>query len=173
MTPQEWIDMMRAQAEAIVTNRVLFLATTGTMAEMSVRIWEDGGLSKGGTIAYKEDYEVYIYKPPFPRAPNGRGKTGRKIKGQWAPSYIAAKATQDRADLPFELTGDLRLAWAGGVTPTPRERDPFFCFIDLPTNEAKKSEGLENQKGVFLDLTKEEEESHTRRLNDLLNQLLQ
>lgn len=173
MTPQEWIDMMRAKAEAIVSNRILFLATTGTMAEMSERIWGEGKLSNGTALSYKEDYEVYIYKPPFPRQPNGRGKTGKKIKGQWAPSYIAAKTAQDRGDLPFELTGDLRQAWAGGVTPTPRERDPFFCFIDLPTKEAKKANGLEKEKGVFLDLTKEEMESHQRRLNDLLNELLQ
>ena len=165
--------MMRKRSEDIANSRALFLATTGTMAQMSKRIWGDGELSKGGVLTYKEDYEVYIYKPPFPRQPNGRGKTGASIKGQWAPSYIAAKATQDRADLPFELTGDLRLAWAGGATPTPRERDPLFCFIDLPTKEAKKAEGLEKQKGLFLDLTKEEEQGHTRRLNDLLNELLQ
>jgi len=168
MTPQEWIEQQRQRAFALRGTRALFLATTGTMAEMSERIWGKGQLSNGGKVSYKEDYEVYIYKPPFPRAPNGRGKTGRKIKGQWAPSYLAAKATQDRGDTPFELSADLRLAWGGGVTPTPRERDPLFCFIDLPEKELKKAEGLANQKGEFLALTTNERESHTRRLAELL-----
>jgi hypothetical protein len=173
VTPQEWIEMMIRRGEALANSGALFLATTGTMADMSRRIFDDGGLSNGGTIRYKEDYEVYIYKPPFPRQPNGRGKTGKKIKGQWAPSYIAAKTTQDRGDLPFELTGDLRLAWGGGVTPTPRELSPTLCVIDLPTKEARKAEGLAKQKGEFLELTTQEEERHVERLNELLNELLQ
>jgi len=170
MTFDEWIEEQRRRAAALTNTSALLLATTGTMAEMSQRIWGRGELSGGGTLRYNEDYQVYIYKPPFPRAPNGKGKTGRSIKGQWAPSYLSAKAAQDRGDLPFELTGDLRLAWGGGVTPTPRQRDPLFCFIDLPEREAKKAEGLSKEKGEFLALTDAERVSHNERLSALLNQ---
>jgi len=172
MTPKEYIEFLRKRRDAVRESGALFLATTGTMAEMSVRIWSNGELSGGGKISYKEDYEVYIYKPPFPRKPNGKGKTGREIKGQWAPSYLAAKATQDRGDTPFELTADLRLAWGGGVTPTPREKSPTLCVIDLPETEAKKAEGLARQKGEFLDLTDRERESHATRLGELLSEAL-
>lgn len=170
MNVREWIEDLRKRAEAVRSSRVLFLATSGTMAEMSERIWKDGRLSNGGTIRYKEDYEVYIYKPPFPRNPNGRGKTGRKIEGQWAPTYLAAKATQDREDLPFELNGDLRIAWGGGATPVPREVNPLLCIIELPQKEALKAEGLARQKGEFLELTEEELQSHQERLLDLMRQ---
>jgi hypothetical protein len=164
--------MVNRWTAAISDRRVLFLASTGTMDEMSERIWGRGGLSNGGTIKYEENYEVYIYKPPFPRAPNGKGKTGKKIKGQWAPTYIAAKASQDRGDLPFELTGELRQAWLGGTVPTPREKNPLLCVIDLPQKEAEKAEGLAKQKGEFLELTDEEIESHERRIFDLVTEIL-
>jgi hypothetical protein len=172
MTIREWIEKRRRERAAIEGNRILFLATTGTMAEQSVRIFSRGELTDGGTITYKEDYELYIYKPPFPRQPSGKGKTGRSIKGQWAPSYISAKASQDRGDLPFELTGDLRLAWGGGVQPQPREVSPTLCVIALPEKEAKKAEGLARQKGEFLGLTRAEIDSHNNRLRDLWRQII-
>ena len=168
MDRKDFPDFLRRLGQSFANTRALFLATTGTMAEMSKRIWGEGKLSDGSKLTYKEDYEVYIYKPPFPRQPNGKGKTGKSIKGQWAPSYLAAKATQDRGDLPFELVGDLRLAWGGGATPTPRELSPTLCVIDLPAKEAKKAEGLAKQKGEFLELTSDEVESHRARLADLL-----
>lgn len=161
MTPQEWINKVKGIAKSIEDNRVLFFATTATMADMSERIWGKGELSDGGKVAYKEDYEVYIYKPPFPRAPDGRGKTGRKIKGQWAPTYLAAKASQDRGDLPFELTGDLRIDWAGGAVPEPDEVTPTLCVIRLNDVNAKKADGLAKEKGEFLRLTAGEIKQHT------------
>jgi hypothetical protein len=171
MTPQEWIEARKREAQAIRDSRILFFATTGTMAEMSKRIWTDGELSKGGKLTYAEDYEVYIYKPPFPRKPDGKGKTGRKIKGQWAPSYLAAKASQGRQDLPFELTGDMRIGWLGGPQPTPSEVNPLLVEIRMPDKEWKKAQGLAKQKGEFLLLTDGERSSHVRRIIDLYTQL--
>lgn len=171
MTPEEWSARQIGITQVLRDSRVLFFATTGTMAEMSERIWTDGGLSNGGKLSYKEDYEVYIYKPPFPNKPDGKGKNGASIKGQWAPSYLAAKGTQNRADLPFELTGDMRIGWLGGPTPTPVEVDAFLCEIRMPDKEAKKAEGLAKQKGEFLELTDQEVTNHVQRIADLYNQL--
>jgi hypothetical protein len=255
MTPDEWISLQKQRLDRLNNSDALFLATTGTMAEMSKRIWGEGKLTDGSKIKYNEDYEVYIYKPPFPQKPNGKGKpyeewiirpesvsekrsqivkrinslkrsydkviaeiankertnsfrlTGnarnrlderrqrietaidvaeeklkafrgrfgskaRKIKGQWAPSYLAAKKSQGREDLYFELTGDLRILWAGGVQPTPRVKSKTLCYIDLPEKQSKQAEGLAKQKGNFLELTEGEKLSHRKRLVELLKEEL-
>jgi hypothetical protein len=158
MTPEQWIERMKGMNPS--DGRVLFFATTATMATMQERIWGRGELSDGGKLAYEEDYQVYIYKPPFPRAPNGKGKTGRAIKGQWEPTYLAAKAAQDRGGLPFELTGDMRIAWGGGTVPIPREVDPLLCEIVMDAANARKAKGLAKQKGDFLRLTRAERQEH-------------
>ena len=213
MTPQEWIAELQRRAALVNTSGALFLASTDTMGLMAKRIWGEGVLSDGSRLTYKEDYEVYIYKPPFPRKPNGKGKPfdlwerkgevatdraelrsltrrarqvarareaqgnkgkQRTIEGQWAPSYLAAKKLQDRDDLPFELTGDLRLAWAGGKRePEPREVSPTFCVIELPIKQFKQAQGLAKQKGEFLELTDGEERNHQERLAALLNDIFQ
>lgn len=160
MTPQEWIDKYGRLTESIRTERVLFFATTATMATMQERIWGRGELTDGSKLTYKEDYQVYGYKPPLAKKPSGKGKTGKPIKGGWAPTYLALKEQQGRRELPFELTGALRQAWLGGVTATPREKDPLLCVIDLPGDIAVRAEGLARQKGEYLELSTEERAQH-------------
>jgi hypothetical protein len=173
MTTQEWIAAQRARLAALKTSNVLFFATTATMAQVERRIWTDGQLTNGSRIVYKEDYEVYIYKPPFPQKPNGKGKTGRKIKGQWAPSYLAAKASQGRKDLPFELTGDMRISWIGGPVPTPRvSNEGLLCEIVMEEKQWKKAEGIAKAKGEFLELTQAEKEYQAQVLAQLINEAL-
>lgn len=173
MTPEEWIAKYGNLGQRIRDSRVIFLATTGTMDVMAIRIWDDGGLSNGGKLTYNEDYELWAYKPPAPRAVIGKGrpskKTGKskKIKGGWYPTYLAFKAQQGRSDNPFELTADLRKSWLGGVRPTPTEIDPMMCVIDLSDEQAAKADGLAGQKGEFLLLTTQEKAGHTRRVLDL------
>lgn len=175
MTPQEWIDRYGSLGRKVQDKRVLFLSTTATMGIMAERIWGKGGLTEGGTLSYKEDYEVYGYKPPLPKKPSGKGKpyalwtpqtrapkkgTANKIKGGWAPTYLALKAQQGRADLPFEMTGDMRLAWGGGAKVEPSEVTPLLCRITMPDKEFKKAEGLADRKGTFLGLTTFELKEH-------------
>lgn len=50
MTPEEWSARQIGITQVLRDSRVLFFATTGTMAEMSERIWTDGGLSNGGKL---------------------------------------------------------------------------------------------------------------------------
>lgn len=172
MSPKEWILKYGNLGSLVRDRRVLFYATTATMIDMSDRIWKDGGLTDGGKLTYKEDYEVYVTKPPFPKKGNGKGKTGKKIKTGWAPTYLAAKAQQGRADFPFELTGDLRKDWLGGAVAEPREINPLLCVIELNDANAKKAEGLAEQKGEFLGLTSKEKEQHANNVRRTYRELV-
>lgn len=180
MTPQEWIAKFGKLGQSIKDTRVIFLASTGTMSQMSDRIWGNGELSGGGTIKYNENYDLYAYTPPSPRAVTGRGKpyaewkrpapkkgTSAKIKGGYYATYLAYKTQQGRGDLPFELTGAMRKSWAGGVSPTPTEVDPLTCVITMDTENQAKADGLAASKGAFLLLTTFEKKSHTERVLDI------
>lgn len=210
MTPQEWIAKQRARADALRSSDVLYKASTSTMAVMSERIWRQGRLTDGSQLTYKEDYEVWMYKPPFPKKPNGKGKPfdlwerkgevatdraelrsltrraqqvgrakekqgnkgkQRKIEGQWAPTYLAAKDSQGRKELPFELTGDMRIAWLGGPTPTPRKVSGLLVQIVMPKKEYDKAKGLEKTKGEFLELTPFEIKHQAETLERLISEL--
>jgi hypothetical protein len=178
MTPQEWIARVRARADALRTSSPLFFATTSTMAEVEQRVWGRGQLTNGGTIKYKEDYQVWAYTPPSPRKVTGKGKPNaagqrRNIKGGWYPTYLAYKEQQGRRELPFELTGDMRIAWLGGPVPTPRvSGDGLLCEIVMPAEEYAKVEGLEKSKGAFLELTQAEKDFQAQRLEQLISEAL-
>lgn len=166
----EWAERRKkAMLEKVTSNNIVYLAATGTMVEMSKRIWDNGGLTDGGKLTYKDDYEVYGYKPPLPKKPSGNGKTGKPIKGGYYANYSALKAGQGRADLPFELTGDLRQAWFGGAVPTPRVVGPLLCTITLPKKEYEKAEGLTRSKGAFLVMNESERAGYIRRAKELLS----
>jgi hypothetical protein len=179
MTIGEYIEKLRRQADAIRTSNALFFATTSTMVEIQERVWGRGELSNGSVIQYKEDYEVWAYQPPSPVKVTQRGKPNaagqsRKIKGGWYPSYLAYKQQQGRADLPFELTGDMRISWLGGPVPTPRvSADGLLCEIVMDTEQYAKVEGLTKQKGEFLRLTQEERDYQARILQQLITEALQ
>lgn len=172
-----WGDNTRASLDRFRNGRALFLATTGTMAQMSDRIYSRGGLSDGGTIQYNEDYELWAYKPPAPRAvthkgkPNKEGKS-KRIKGGYYATYLAFKTQQGRASTPFDLTSSLRKDWLGGVQPQPREVDSLMCVIELNELNKAKADGLAIQKGQFLLLTEQEKRDHTKRLSDIWNDSL-
>lgn len=179
MTPQEWIAAQRAKIAALKTANVLFLATTSTMIEMQDRIWGEGRLTNGGTLTYKEDYEVWAYQPPSPKKVTGKGKPNargeqRNIKGGWYPTYLAYKEQQGRRELPFELTGDMRISWLGGPTPRPRvSGDGLLCEIVMSQEQWNKAEGLAKTKGEFLELTQQEKDFQAKRLEQLIAQALQ
>ena len=168
-----WGGNIRKLIDQLGSRRAVFLATTGTMAQMSERIWGRGGLSDGGVIQYKEDYEVWAYKPPAPRAVSGKGKPNKegkskKIKGGYYATYLAFKAGQAGRDkTPFDLTSSLRKDWLGGVSATPTEINSLMCVIRLDEENALKAEGLTAQKGAFLLLSDGEKKDHVIRLRDI------
>ena len=167
MTNAELIKSMQGIKDGIGSAHVLYVATTSTMDVMSERIWRDGGLTGGGKLTYKGPTPkgVYIYSPPWPKKGNGKGKPNaagksRKIKGTWAPSYIAGKGLVGRGDLPFELTGDLRKDWLGGASPTPNEVTPYRCTIAVNQKSLDKIDGLTETKGAFVELSSAEIQIH-------------
>ena len=181
-----WADDIHAKIDRISSDRVLFHATTGTMLQVSERIWGRGELTSGGKINYSEDYEVYIHKPPFPRVGSQRGKPydmwkrppgnlkgdARKVKGGWYPTYLAAKDAVGRKDLFFELTGDLRQDWFGGVQPRPDEVNSLLCEIRLNGKNKQKADGLSTSKGEFLTLNETEIQDHGDRIADIWRDVL-
>jgi len=126
------------------------------MIQVSERVWGKGLLTSGSKMTYTDNYELYAYKPPSPKKPSGKGKTGKKITGGFYPNYSAYKAQQGRADLPFELTGDMRKSWLGGEVASPTEVNPLECVIAMDGRNAQKAEGLAKEKGPFLVFTADE-----------------
>jgi hypothetical protein len=176
MTPQEWIAKYRNYPLVLKDQRVLFFATTGTMAEMSERIWGRGELSDGRKLTYKENYRVWGYPPRFF---NQLDKSPVSIlgpfsvsgvpfnRGEWFPTYLTYKEANNRGNLPFELTSNLRISWGGGAQPGPVDVSEFICQIKITDYDAKKVKGLVKQKGEFLRLTRQEEKNHHKRVADL------
>lgn len=177
----KWGDNMRGIVDRIGSERVILEATTGTMLEVGERLFTRGELTDGSKLQYKENYQVYVTVPPFPRKASGKGKpfnlwksppvklkgSARNVKGGWYATYLQAKAAVGRGDFPFELTGALRKAWFGGVTPQPREENEFSVVIEMDGVNADKARGLAATKGEFLILNEDEVKRHHERVNDL------
>ena len=192
--PDAWIQRTNALAQKIRGRKVVLLATTGTMVQVSGRVWNQGRLTNGGRLSYVENYEVYGYTPPLPRKPTGKGKPfakwvnqehaarvkkawkgadQRRIKGGWYATYLAMKKQQGRGNHPFELVGRLRKAYfGGGVKPTPQEVNPLRVQIVLRGEEAQKFEGLTETKGPFLKLTAQERSAHVERIRSIYHEII-
>lgn len=178
MTIAELSAKIKGIPAQICNERIVVLAAGGTMSQLSDRVWERGELTDGSKLKYNENYEYYGYKPPAPAAvthkgkpPKGGGKP-REIKGGYYATYIAFKKQQGRGDLPFELTGDLRIAYLGGATINPTEVNGCEAHVDLDAKSAKKWEGLTATKGPFLALNADEIREHNLRVLDLYRDIL-
>ena len=174
---------VKARVQKLREGRAVFLAAKGTMLDVERRVWGRGELTDGGTLAYKEDYDLYAYTPPAPRKVTERGKpyalwvnppknrkgTAATIKGGWYKTYEAGfKAQQGRAGKPFELTGRLRKAYFGGSNiPAPQEDSDTSVSIRLRGEEAGKFLGLTETKGRFLGLTQQEIDGYQKRIFDI------
>lgn len=177
---------VKARVQRLREGRAVFLAAKGTMLDVHDRVWKRGELTNGGTLEYKEDYDLYAYTPPAPRKVTGKGKPyalwvrppkgkkggAAKIKGGWYPSYQAGfKQQQGRGNSPFELTGRLRKAYFGGSDiPTPHEDSDTSVSIRLRGEEADKFVGLTETKGNFLGLTQAEIAEHHKRLFEIYSE---
>lgn len=174
MTNADLIQKLRGISTGIGSAHVLYVATTSTMDLQSERVWGRGELTDGSKLRYNGPTPkgIYIYSPPWPKKGSGKGKTGKKIKGTWAPSYIAGKGLIGRGDLPFELTGDLRKDWLGGVQPTPNEVTPYLCTIAVGQESLDKIDGLTETKGEFMGLTADERKAHHRHVLEAYQELV-
>lgn len=171
MNTDNWLSSINAKVARISGDGLVVLATGDTMVDISERVWDRGELTNGTKLTYLENYEVYGYKPPAPRKVSGRGKPNAqgksaKIKGGWHPTYLSFKAQQGRAELPFELSGDLRLDYLGGIRATPVADGQLACTVSLSGVNVVKWKGLTEKKGEFLKLSETEKGRHFERLRD-------
>lgn len=171
MTSDEYKDFLRGLPQKVMDSRVLFFGVKATMIPVSQRVWGRGELTNGSKLTYKK-YELYAYQPPSPVKPTGKGKTGKPIKGGYYVDYEAYKAQQGRADLPFELSGDLRKAWLGGDVPEPTEKSPLNVVIQVDDISAKKIEGLTRSKGEFLKFSMSERQTLVANIGSAYKELV-
>lgn len=146
--------------ERLIADRTLFFAAKETQVKIAERVWGSGELTDGSKVQYKENYEVYAYTPPSPRAVSGKGKpyaqwkrppvnlkgNARKIKGGYYDTYLKYKKAMGRNEL--ELTGRLRKDFLSSATLV--EVSPFEVQVVLRGENAAKYEGLSDSKGEFL-----------------------
>ena len=168
---------LQALRDKLISSRSLYFAIKETQVLVAERAFDNGKLTSGADVQYNEDYEVYAYTPPSPRAVSGRGKpysqwknppknakgSAAKIKGGYYPTYLAYKAAMGRDAL--ELTGRLRKAYLSDASLV--ERSPIEVDIVLRGEEAAKYRGLTDNKGAFLQLSSAEREFFIQRLKAL------
>lgn len=165
---------LQALRDKLVQGRALFFAVNETKVLVAERAFDNGKLTSGADVEYQEDYEVYAYTPPSPRAVSGKGKPyakwkrppvnpkgdARKIKGGYYDTYLKYKAAMGRA--AFELTGRLQKAYLSAASTV--EVSPLEVNIVLRGEEAAKYRGLTDSKGPFLQFSQAEREFFLQRL---------
>lgn len=146
--------------ERLIRDRTLFFAAQETQVHIAERVWGRGELTDGSNLQYKEDYEVYAYRPPSPRAVSRKGKPyrqwkrppanpkgdAREIKGGYYDTYLKYKQAMGRYE--FELTGRLRKEVLSAASLV--EVSPFEVQVVLRGENAAKYAGLTASKGAFL-----------------------
>ena len=167
----KWLSDVNALVSRFVGDGVLFRATTGTQDEVGMRVWDEGRTTDGAPIGYLEDYEVWAYKPPAPRAVSGRGKPDAKgkrakINGGYYQTYLSFKAAMGRRDTPLDLTGEFRKGYFGSTALVESDGGRTVDIVLRGTN-VDKWKGLTAQKGEFLFLSPKERTSHIERLRDI------
>lgn len=172
----KWLSEVNALVARLDNDRALFLATTGTQAEVAGRVWDEGNTTDGQPVGYLEDYEYYGYKPPAPRKVSGKGKPNaegksRNIKGGYYSTYLAFKAGQGRAQLPFNLSGELRKGYLSSAALVESDGGRTVDIV-LRDGNIDKWKGLTDQKGEFLQLSADERRSHVERFRDIWQRIL-
>jgi hypothetical protein len=174
----EVVDALNALKERLISERVLFFAVNDTKAKIAERAFDRGKLTDGGDIRYNEDYEVYAYTPPSPRAVSKKGKpysewkrpipknakgNAASIKGGYYATYLKYKDAMGRP--PLELTGRLRKDFLSSLSI--QENSPTSVSIVLRGDNAAKYNGLAESKGEFLQPNSEEVKFFAQRLSAL------
>lgn len=151
---------LMAIRDRLVSQRALYFAVKETQAVIGTRAFDDGKLTSGQDVQYDENYEVYAYTPPSPRAVSGKGKPyskwkrppvnpkgdAAKIKGGYYATYLAYKTGMGRG--PLELTGRLSKAFFSDASLI--ERNALEIDVVLRGEQAEKYRGLTDTKGPFL-----------------------
>lgn len=176
MTIDEFnLKLKQALAEIQSNDIPLRLAAYGSVAEVSLRIFTQGGNANGGAIGqYNSSDPIYINpKKAFggsklgtPRGKNGdtQFKNGKPHATVYLDSYKDYKAILGKPSgggfVNLELSGDLKSDFENGKVPTPTQLGPHEYAVQLKRNiNIDKVAGLESRYGKIFALTNQEVEN--------------
>lgn len=176
MTIDEFnLKLKQALAEIQANDIPLRLAAYGSVAEVSLRIFTQGGNANGGAIGqYNSSDPIYINpKKAFggsklgtPRGKNGdtQFKNGKPHATVYLDSYKDYKAILGKPSgggfVNLELSGDLKSDFENGNVPTPTQLGPHEYAVQLKRNiNIDKVAGLESRYGKIFALTNKEVEN--------------
>jgi hypothetical protein len=173
MTIEEFnLKLKQALLEIQANDVPLRLASYGSVAEVSLRVFTKGGNADGGQIGqYNSTDPIYLNpKKAFggsklgtPRGKNGdtKFKNGKPHVTVYLDSYKDYKAALGKPSgggfVNLELSGDLKSDFENGSVPTPQQAGPHEYFVSLkrPINRDKVA-GLESRYGKIFALTNQE-----------------
>jgi len=176
MTIDEFnLKLKQALAEIQSSDIPLRLAAYGSVAEVSLRIFTQGGNANGGAIGQYNSFDpIYINpKKAFggsklgtPRGKNGdtQFKNGKPHATVYLDSYKDYKAILGKPSgggfVNLELSGDLKSDFENGNVPTPTQLGPHEYAVQLKRNiNIDKVAGLESRYGKIFALTNQEVEN--------------
>lgn len=176
MTIDEFnLKLKQALAEIQSNDIPLRLAAYGSVAEVSLRIFTQGGNANGGAIGqYNSSDPIYINpKKAFggsklgtPRGKNGdtQFKNGKPHATVYLDSYKDYKAILGKPSgggfVNLELSGDLKSDFENGNVPTPTQLGPHEYAVQLKRQiNIDKVGGLESRYGKIFALTNQEVEN--------------
>jgi len=176
MTIEEFNRKLKEALLEIQANDVpLRLASYGSVAEVSLRVFTKGGNADGGQIGqYNSTDPIYVNpKKAFggsklgtPRGKNGDTtfKNGKPHATVYLDSYKDYKAILGKPSgggfVNLELSGDLKSDFENGKVPTPTQLGPHEYAVQLKRNvNIDKVAGLESRYGKIFALTNQEVEN--------------
>jgi hypothetical protein len=176
MTIEEFnLKLKQALLEIQANDVPLRLASYGSVAEVSLRVFTKGGNADGGAIGqYNNDKPIYLNpKKAFggsklgtPRGKNGdtKFKNGKPHVTVYLDSYKDYKSIlgkpSDGGFVNLELSGDLKSDFENGAVPTPTQIGPHEYAVQLKRNiNINKVAGLESRYGKIFALTNQEVEN--------------
>lgn len=173
MTIEEFkLKLEQALAEIKANDTPLRLASYGAVAQISKRVFTDGGNADGGKIGqYNSTDPIYLNpKKAFggsklgtPRGKNGdtKFKDGRSHVTVYLDSYKDYKSILGKPSgggyVNLELSGDLKSDFENGMAPIQISTHEYAIGLKRPIN-IEKRKGLEARYGKIFAMTNKEVE---------------
>lgn len=173
MTIEEFkLKLEQALAEIKANDTPLRLASYGAVAQISKRVFTDGGNADGGAIGqYNSTDPIYLNpKKSFggsklgtPRGKNGdtKFKDGRSHVTVYLDSYKDYKSILGKPSgggyVNLELSGDLKSDFENGMAPIQISTHEYAIGLKRPIN-IEKRKGLEARYGKIFAMTNKEVE---------------
>jgi hypothetical protein len=153
--------------DAIRSGEAIRIAAQDTSAEYGKRIFDRGENSSGGEIGKYSTKEMWASPKNSPRRPNGKGKTGKSIKGgYYEQGYYEFKGDmgRDNSRVNLVLFGDLKSdTYNGREVATPTRVNAVTFQLDLKRKEnIDKRVSLEKKYGTIFDLTAAEKDNYIK-----------